>query len=172
MNQLKTRAKKQLAFWGLSGLLLVGGCYTLSGETQGIFENQANKAREAEAETYLKSMLRGQQAYFLEQEQFAGDLQSLSLGISEETEHYVYAIDLPDPSGQIAMVTAMAKQPELRSFTGAAFAIADSQGEFITTATELCVSDKPGQASPAMPELNQTGDQVEVVCAEGSQVVE
>lgn len=172
MNQPNNPAKKRLAIWGLSGLLLLGGCYVVAGVAEESFSNQANKARESQAETYLKSMLRGQQAYFLEQEQFSTDLQSLGLGISEETEHYVYAIDLPDPSGQTAMVTATAKLPELRSFTGVAFAIADSQGEFVTTATKLCVSDEPGQPSPAVPELIQNGDQVEVVCAEGSQVVE
>lgn len=171
MNQPKNRAQKHLAFWGLSGLLLLGGCYVVAGEAQKSFENQANKARESQAETYLKSMLRGQQAYFLEAEQFTGDLQSLGLGISEETENYVYAIDLQDSSGQTAIVTATAKQPELRSFTGVAFAIANSQNEFATTTTELCVSDA-GQPAPAMPELIQTGGQVEVVCADGSQRVE
>jgi type IV pilus assembly protein PilA len=172
MTQSKSRLQKRLIFWGLGSLLLFGGCSILAGIAGNGFEQQANKARESEAETYLKSMLRGQQAHFLDEERFAGDLQSLSLNISEETENYSYAIALPDPSGQTAIVTATARLPELRSFTGVAFAIADSQGEFATTATELCVSNEPGQPSPAMPELNQTGDQVEIVCAEGSQVVE
>lgn len=151
--------------------LFFGVCSVLAWQISNSFGQQANKARESKAETYLRSMLRGQQAYRLESDQFAGDLQSLSIGISEETDNYSYAIALPDPSGH-AIVTATAKLPELRSFTGAAFAIADSEGEFATTTTELCVSEVPGQSPPDSPELVQSGDQVEVVCAAGSQVAE
>jgi type II secretion system protein G len=37
------------------------------------FLNQANKAKQSEAKTYVGSMNRGQQAYFLENDTFVGD---------------------------------------------------------------------------------------------------
>ncbi|MBD1996779.1 type IV pilin-like G/H family protein [Leptolyngbya sp. FACHB-541] len=60
------------------------------------FLNQANKARESEAKTYVGSMNRGQQAYFLEKGYFAGPgavkIGELGLGIKTQTENYNYQI--------------------------------------------------------------------------------
>lgn len=56
------------------------------------FLNQANKARESEAKTYVGSMNRGQQAYYLENGTFSGEIGSLGLGINTETRNYTYKI--------------------------------------------------------------------------------
>jgi prepilin-type N-terminal cleavage/methylation domain-containing protein len=60
------------------------------------FLNQANKARESEAKTYVGSMNRGQQAYFLEQNAFVGEgpeeFSKLGIGISTQTNNYTYEI--------------------------------------------------------------------------------
>ncbi|MGB3311581.1 MAG: type IV pilin-like G/H family protein [Nodosilinea sp.] len=172
MNQPKKQSKKRLAFWGLSGLFIFGGCSVVAGIAQQSFEEQADKARESEAKTYVGSILRGQQAHRLESEQFTDNLQQLGIGIPEETDNYSYTIALPDPSGQTAIVTAMAKLPELRSFTGAAYATIDAQGKFIITVTGTCIGDIPKQTPPPAPELTQTGDQFDVVCAAESRVAE
>jgi type IV pilus assembly protein PilA len=55
------------------------------------FLNQANKARESEAKTYVGSMNRAQQAYFLEQDAFAAALTTLEIGIPTQTTYYTYA---------------------------------------------------------------------------------
>jgi len=55
------------------------------------FLNQAAKARQSEAKTYVGSANRTQQAYYLEKQQFATDLPSLALGIPATTENYDYA---------------------------------------------------------------------------------
>ncbi len=52
------------------------------------FLNQANKARQSEAQTYVGSINRGQQAYFLEKGVF-GNLSNLELGISN-SKNYTY----------------------------------------------------------------------------------
>ncbi|MBW4514112.1 MAG: type IV pilin-like G/H family protein [Timaviella obliquedivisa GSE-PSE-MK23-08B] len=54
------------------------------------FLNQANKARESEAKTYVGSMNRGQQAYYLEEGEF-GTLAEIGIGIPETTAYYKYA---------------------------------------------------------------------------------
>ncbi|MEH2373025.1 type IV pilin-like G/H family protein [Nostoc sp.] len=58
------------------------------------FLNQANKAKQSEAKTYIGSMIRTQQAYFLEQNKFAAqaDFGSLGLGIATQTSNYIYKI--------------------------------------------------------------------------------
>jgi type IV pilus assembly protein PilA len=168
MEQPKSRNKQRLALYGLGGVFLLVGCSFIVGPA---FENQANRARESEADNYVGAMLRGQQAYFLEAEQFTDDLTRLAVNIPAETENYRYAIAL-DATGQAALVTATAKLPELRSFTGVAYAIADAPDEFPSLDTLLCISDEPQQSPPAPPQFVQSGEQVEVVCAAGSQVAE
>ncbi|PSN20711.1 hypothetical protein C7271_00835 [filamentous cyanobacterium CCP5] len=65
------------------------------------FLNQANKARQSEAKTYVGSMNRAQQAYYLERSEFTPDLGQLGLGIKPLTQFYSYEIELDttDPAG-------------------------------------------------------------------------
>ncbi|NEQ63916.1 MAG: prepilin-type N-terminal cleavage/methylation domain-containing protein [Moorea sp. SIO4A1] len=59
------------------------------------FLNQANKAKQSEAKTYVGSMNRAQQAYFLENNDFIienGDFGQLGLGIATATENYIYGV--------------------------------------------------------------------------------
>ncbi|NJR69749.1 MAG: prepilin-type N-terminal cleavage/methylation domain-containing protein [Synechococcales cyanobacterium CRU_2_2] len=59
------------------------------------FLNQANKARQSEAKTYVGSMNRAQQAYYLENATFIGaqtSFEELALGISTETDNYNYRV--------------------------------------------------------------------------------
>lgn len=79
------------------------------------FLNQANKARQSEAQTYIGSINRAQQAFYLEKQTFADQLSSLELGIRSNTDFYTYTI----PEGTTA--TALAKaQPKgaLRGYAG------------------------------------------------------
>ncbi|MGB3496001.1 MAG: type IV pilin-like G/H family protein [Elainellaceae cyanobacterium] len=63
------------------------------------FLNQANKARQSEAQTYVGTLNRGQQAYYLEENKFAAELINLELGIVEESETYAYATG--DAAGEL-----------------------------------------------------------------------
>ena len=57
------------------------------------FLNQANKARQSEAKTYIGSMNRAQQAYYLENSEFTNDIPALGLGIAQATDNYSYVVD-------------------------------------------------------------------------------
>ncbi len=57
------------------------------------FLNQANKARQSEARTYVGSMNRAQQAYYLENNEFGAQLDVLGLGIADTTDTYAYGVD-------------------------------------------------------------------------------
>jgi prepilin-type N-terminal cleavage/methylation domain-containing protein len=54
------------------------------------FLNQANKARQSEAISYVGSMNRAQQAYYLERTAFTNTVAELGLGIPLSTDNYVY----------------------------------------------------------------------------------
>ncbi len=60
------------------------------------FLNQANKARQSEAKTYIGSMNRAQQAYYMENSnEFAAtaNFARLGLGVAKETSNYKYEIE-------------------------------------------------------------------------------
>ena len=53
---------------------------------------ESNRVRQIEARTYVGSIGRAQQAYYLEHERFAPDVPSLAMGIKEETEFFKYKV--------------------------------------------------------------------------------
>ncbi len=119
------------------------------------FLNQANRARQSEATTYVGSINRGQQAYRLENPQFANKIDLLGLGIQSTTEFYKYGKAAANPNdldpisgGTIQNATfvgAHPLDPALLGYTGATYTLQDSGGNSTTTAL-LCISAAPGAA--------------------------
>jgi type IV pilus assembly protein PilA len=77
------------------------------------FLNQANKARQSEAKTYIGSINRGQQAYFLENTSF-GNLSALEIGISN-SKIYTYTVT---PSSTEGLAAATPINTALRGYAG------------------------------------------------------
>ena len=71
------------------------------------FLNQANKAKQSEAKTYVGSANRAQQAYFLENSEFAltGEFGKLGLGVSTSTTNYQYRLVTPPVAPATAATT-------------------------------------------------------------------
>ena len=71
------------------------------------FLNQANKAKQSEAKTYVGSANRAQQAYYLENNAFAptDGFGQLGLGVSTNTNNYLYTIVTPVPAAGVAATT-------------------------------------------------------------------
>ncbi|AFY73053.1 prepilin-type N-terminal cleavage/methylation domain-containing protein [Synechococcus sp. PCC 7502] len=57
------------------------------------FLNQANKARQSEAKTYVGEINRAQQVYYLEKQEFAPNFPSLNVGINQNTPNYAYGVN-------------------------------------------------------------------------------
>jgi len=95
------------------------------------FLNQANKARQAEAKTYVAAINRGQQAYFLEKSAF-GNLTNLELAISS-SKAYTYS---SVPAGEGLTATAETEASPLttaRRYAGKTWLITDAQGQASVT---------------------------------------
>jgi type IV pilus assembly protein PilA len=120
------------------------------------FLNQANRARQSEATTYVGSVNRGQQAYRLENPTFANKIDLLGLGIQTTTQFYNYGRGtvaapvanelVPPTSGTIGKSIAVSAIPidtALLGYTGTAYTLQDSGGNSTTTAL-LCISAAPG----------------------------
>lgn len=99
------------------------------------FLNQANKARQAEAKTYVGAINRGQQAYFIEKGAF-GNLTNLELAISS-SRSYTYS-SVPTGAGLTATAeTEASPVGNARRYVGKAWVITDSQGHASVTSM-LC----------------------------------
>ena len=104
------------------------------------FLNQANKAKQAEAQTYVGSINRGQQAYYLEKTVF-GKLSNLELGISN-TSNYTYD---STPTPTVANTFATPKGI-LKAYSGKVW-IATATDGTATTLALLC--EQGAGAAPA-----------------------
>ncbi|MBN3889214.1 MAG: prepilin-type N-terminal cleavage/methylation domain-containing protein [Nostoc sp. JL31] len=107
------------------------------------FLNQANKAKQSEAKTYIGTMNRAQQAFYLEQNRFASqaDFGSLGLGIATQTTNYVYSI--AGGGGTATIVTNQAATAggatvPLRSYIGGVGVVTQSGTSEATTIALLC----------------------------------
>jgi len=79
-----------------------------------------NKARNAEGKTYVGTMNRAQQAFWLEKSAFAKSIPALDIGIQEETSNFKYEIQrLPLVSYQYAIP----KNDKVKGFVGAVFVV-------------------------------------------------
>lgn len=120
------------------------------------FLNQAAKAKQSEAKTYIGSVNRAQQAYRIEKSLFATDIVSLEIGIPTLTEDYKYTP--VGTAGTSATITAIPKTDvtSLKSFIGKVEVITGGQ-----TAAGACQTKQPSGTAPAAPQLT-TGS---AVCA-------
>ena len=87
------------------------------------FLNQANKAKQSEAKTYVGSMNRAQQAYYMEKgNSFANlnNFNALGLGIQSSTSNYTYTIEGGGVDRDVVTNQAIQKASKspLRGYTG------------------------------------------------------
>jgi len=110
------------------------------------FLNQAAKARQSEAKTYVGSSNRAQQAYYLEKQQFAPGLTELALGVPTATENYRYAT-----SGSSKGITGTAANAistsdpigtEVKAYGGAVNIATPQSGGEATSLATLCEAEK------------------------------
>ncbi|MFN9394390.1 MAG: type IV pilin-like G/H family protein [Pseudanabaena sp.] len=125
------------------------------------FANQANRARQSEAKTYVGSMNRGQQAYFLEKVKWAKTIDEIGLGIKSETENYRYSVQTIDSIKTvntknypgITVQTGIAKKEGLRSYLGAVYLSGSSTND-LTTIAILCELNEPTIKEAGMPKFD------------------
>ncbi|PZO60251.1 MAG: hypothetical protein DCF15_02510 [Phormidesmis priestleyi] len=128
------------------------------------FLNQANKAKQSEAKTYIGSMNRAQQAYYMESGQFSPNIGLLGLGIADSTANYdYYAGTEAVTPGVVAIGVAKPKaaaagaDSSLKAYAGAVKIGTVSTGTGATATTEattlatLCEAVKAPVASGANP---------------------
>jgi type IV pilus assembly protein PilA len=130
------------------------------------FLSQAAKAKESEGKQNISSINRAQLAYFVEKSSFANTFDQLALGTiaggsTSETSNYSYQITVTELERTVT--TATAKDPSLRSYTGATFRYTNSANEPVINSI-VCQTNEPSTTPPAIPQL--VAGKIE--CAPGS----
>jgi type II secretory pathway pseudopilin PulG len=100
------------------------------------FLNQANKARESEARTYVAAINRAQQTFYMENNRF-GNLSELALGINPTTQNYTYT-SVPSGTGMNTSADTRATPASVaRGFSGRVWLGAVASGD-MTTLSIVC----------------------------------
>lgn len=110
-------------------------------------ENQASSQTAVEGKQIITAMNRAQQAYYLENNKFATTIEQL-VATKPETENYQYKILPQGKSTSSVMMTATAKSPESKSYTGAVF-VTKVNKENLTIAG-ICETNNPSKIPPVM----------------------
>ena len=112
------------------------------------FLNQANKAKESEALTYLAAMVKAQQPFYVEKNNFSTDLARLGLGISSSTANFDYGIMATDPDSETQVTHyAEATGNRLKSYLTGIMAIPNPVTGEVEMPTVRCKSKAAKKAA-------------------------
>jgi type IV pilus assembly protein PilA len=129
------------------------------------FLNQANKAKQSEAKTTVGSMNRAQQAYYLENNRFAGyaadgtaiadatalagEFGKLGLGIKTQTENFKYGLSPTDPTVITSYAQRVNATSPLKAYLGGVGVSTVAETSESTTIGLLCEAELPGNNAAA-----------------------
>jgi len=107
------------------------------------FLNQANKAKQTEARTYVGAINRAQQAYRLDNLMFGTDLANIGVGISQSTKNYTYNMSSAT-SAYGVYVQATPNDSALKPYIGGVQLVQQSTTVEATSTVALCEGINPG----------------------------
>ncbi|HEY9608937.1 type IV pilin-like G/H family protein [Allocoleopsis sp.] len=131
-------------------------------------ETQNTNSGQSVVKQFLTILSQAQQAYYLKNGKFAADVEELKIATNLETQDYRYQIVPQKDNTQSVMITAIAKNAGLPSYTSAVFAT-KVNGKTTTTA-RICATEKPSTSPPTMPAPPASGS-LDVLCPAGSRVL-
>ena len=124
------------------------------------FLNQANKAKQSEAKTYVSTLNKGQQAYFTQKGAFGTEINILGVGVPTTTTEYTYATGRTTDaavSENHATSTGTSQSIALRSYTGMVQLFQVDVTSDVNQLAIICEANNPGTASAALPTLTTSG---------------
>jgi type IV pilus assembly protein PilA len=178
-----TSKKKKRCFPVFGYLTIFLGIFTLGFLVLHFFTtstNCANKAKQSEAKTYVGSMNRAQQAYYLEKDAFTNSFAQLGLGISEQTVNYQYSIRTTEtsafnygiPRRDYSYVTEQfgpfqwkkKVDVKLTGYVGGVFVSRLATTNEMTTLAIMCEAVSPGKVKLADPMIKNG----KIICPAGT----
>jgi uncharacterized protein YjbI with pentapeptide repeats len=123
-----------------------------------------------EAKVYTGSMMRAQQAYFLENGKFAVKLSDLGIGIESDTKDYAYRVFSHRDRTKMTMVAAVPKVGGLKTFIGLVSMGTVGATKELTTFAKVCQSQ---EAKPLLPKLSTMVTQFSTIpCPKGFELID
>jgi signal peptidase I len=112
------------------------------------------KAKQSEAKQNISTINKTQMSYLLENSSFANTFDRLRIGklsgsSTSETTNYSYKIVMSNSN--ITVTTATAKEPTLKSYSGAVVKYKDSD-DLSAIAAVICETSQPSQIPPPIPQ--------------------
>lgn len=166
LSHLNQRKKGDKGFTLIELLVVIIIIGILAAIALPAFLNQANKAKQSEAKTNSGSVNRAQQAYYLEQAEFAdaASFSKLGLGIKTQSGNYKFVLVQGGKDSTAASVQAQpikAAKDTVKAYIGSVNAGVLTGTKEATTLTVLCEAiDAPiagGDPGVAAPIYNNTG---------------
>jgi type IV pilus assembly protein PilA len=153
IQQILSKKKNNEGFTLIELLVVIIIIGILSAIALPSFLNQAAKAKQSEAKTYVGSVNRAQQSYRIENVSFAGDITSLQIGIPTLTDYYTYAIVPVTPNDTSTTFTAVARDAKsLKSFAGGVVIMDSGQ-----TSAAACQTTGVSGAAPTVSMTTAAG---------------
>ncbi len=112
------------------------------------FLNQAKKAKQSEAKTYVGSMNRGQQAYMTENDVFTASINDMGIGIATATQNYNYATSAVTGSGTAQYATSWSDDVAdgLKNYGGRVYLTTVGANSELTSISFMCETKDVGTA--------------------------
>jgi len=114
------------------------------------FLNQAAKAKQSEAKSYVGSVNRAQQSYRIEKSAFATDITTLEIGIPSTTKDFTYTVDPKSNAATTIFGAVPTDSTTLRAYAGGVMVLS-------TTGQSSAVACQTTGVSGTIPTLDFTG---------------
>jgi len=136
LNHILKKKKENEGFTLIELLVVIIIIGILSAIALPSFLNQAAKAKQSEAKTYVGSVNRAQQSYRIENASFADNITDLQIGIPTDTDHYTYTISSPANSVSTTIIAAAKDTASLKGFGGGVVILDSGQTEAVACQTK------------------------------------
>jgi type IV pilus assembly protein PilA len=120
------------------------------------FLNQANKAKQSEAKQYVGTLVRTQQAYYLENTEFTTSLDALGKPVATDTTNYSYTMTAAATNSTAVAVLGTAKKTALKGYAGASWISNGGASSEATSFGSVCEANIAGVTVPTPPTFDLT----------------
>ena len=153
LQHMMNRKKSESGFTLIELLVVIIIIGILAAIALPSFLNQAAKAKQSEAKSYVGSVNRAQQSYRVEKTSFAPDVNTLEIGIPTKTTDYTYAMAGKSSASDTTFTAIPNDTTTLRAYTGGVMVLA-STGQ---SSAAACQTTSPSGTAPAVAFADPAG---------------